>query len=154
MGTEMVDLVRYLDGQRRTVLSVLEGLTDMEATARTPVSEMPLLGIVQHLGFVERRWIHMGADGQILQGCYPPDPAKEFGVAGVSVAEVTASYDAIARESDRILLSFDSGDDVCRSQQGSSTAVRQIALHLIEETAAHAGHAALIRESIDGRVGD
>lgn len=151
MTTELDDLVAFLEKQRQAVLRNLEGLSDSAATTPTSVSSMPLLGIMKHLSFVERRWIHMGGDAQSLEGCYPPDPDKEFNVAGDSVAAVVALYDRVARESDRIIRSFSNGDEASRSPINRS--IRQIALHLIEETAAHAGHAAIIREAIDGRVG-
>jgi hypothetical protein len=148
---EMSDLIESLRKQRAAVLATLEGLSDEQTTVPTAVSAMPLLGIAQHLSYVERRWIFMGADGQQLEGVYPPDPEAEFGVTGATVGEVTERYSDVAEESDRILASFASGDERGRSRMGLSA--RQIALHLIEETAAHAGQAAIIREAIDGTTG-
>ena len=148
----MNDLIESLRKQRVALLTTLEGLTDEQSTVPTGVSTMALLGIVQHLSYVERRWIFMGADGQQLDGIYPPDREKEFGVAGVSIDDVVSAYVAVAEESDRILGSFASGDEPGRSRMGLPA--RQIALHLIEETAAHAGQAAIIREAIDGKTGD
>jgi uncharacterized damage-inducible protein DinB len=150
MTTELDDLVGFLEGQRQAVLRNLEGLSDAQAKKQTAVSSMPLLGIVKHLSYVERRWIHMGGDAQPLEGCYPADPDKEFNVADDTVAEVVALYERVARESDRIIQSFASGDEPSRFPIKRS--IRQIALHLIEETAGHAGHAAIIREAIDGHV--
>ena len=152
MATELEDYVRFLEGQRQAVLRNLEGLSDEQVTAPTSVSSMPLLGIVKHLSFVERRWIHMGGDGQALEGVYPADPDKEFDVTGETIADVVALYDRVARESDRIITSFRSGDDKARSPLPRT--VRQIALHLVEETAGHAGQAGIIREAIDGKVWD
>lgn len=150
MTTELEDLVAFLEGQRRNALRNLEGMTEEQATTPTSVSDMSLLGIIKHLSYVERRWIHMGADGQPLEGCYPADPPKEFDAAGEAIEDVTALYEHVARESDRIIASFESGDDMSRSVLPRS--IRQVALHLIEETAAHAGQAGIIRESIDGHV--
>lgn len=132
MTAELEDLVAFLEGQRRNVLRNLAGLTDEQATVPSGVSAMSLLGIIKHLRFVERRWIHMGGDGQQLEGCYPADPEKEFNATCDTVAEVVALYDRVARESDRIITSFGSGDDSSRSLLPRT--IRQIALHLIEET--------------------
>src|SRR5918995_1709413 len=115
MTAELTDLSATLEKQRQAVLVNLGGLSEEQLTTISSVSAMPLLGIVQHLGYVERRWIHMGAAAQRHPGCYPPDPEREFSVEGRTRDEVVAAYREIANESDAIIASFQSGDAPART---------------------------------------
>ena len=143
----------YLNDQRLTLQMKCEGL-DPEQLARrsVPPSTMSLLGLLRHLAEVERDWRNW-----IL----PRDPApKLYGTGDAdfegAVAEqalVDEAFADLAREqaaTDAVLAEHpDLGERVGKD----GIAVRELWVHRIEEYARHCGHADLLRECIDGRVG-
>jgi len=149
---ERATLEDYLRGYRLTLLMKCEGL-DAEQLARrsVPPSSMSLLGLLRHLAEVERDW-----RGWIL----PDHPARLYGpkdgdfdgaVADPEV--VTAAYADLAREqaeTDALLATYaDLGERV----GAEAIPVRDLMVHRVEEYARHCGHADLLRECVDGRVG-
>ena len=152
-ATEMEALALFLDIQRQAVLAKLDGLDEDQARQRPTPSSLCLLTIVKHLAFVDRRWFQLAVAGRDIPGLWPPaDPGEELRVdAGDSVGSIRALYESIAAES-RAIASVASPDDPCHPAD-TGINVRWVMLHMIEETARHAGHADIIREAIDGRVG-
>jgi uncharacterized damage-inducible protein DinB len=149
---ELANLQAYLTRYRLTLLMKCEGL-DAEQLARRSVepSTMSLLGLLRHLAEVERDWRGwVRADAAV-----PPlyGDGGDFGLAVADAAVVTAAYADLAREqaaTDALLSEFtDLGDRV----GPSALAVRDLLVHRVEEYARHCGHADLLRERIDGRVG-
>jgi len=150
---ELATLQDYLRDYRLTMLMKCEGL-DAEQLARrsVPPSTMSLLGLLRHLAEVERDW-----RGWILPGDPPPKlyGARDMDFAG-AVAEqamVDAAYADLAREqkdTDAVLAEH---PDLGERLGKDGIAVREVLVHRIEEYARHCGHADLLRECIDGRVG-
>ena len=149
---ELATLQDYLASYRLTLLMKCQGL-DAEQLARrsVPPSTMSLLGLVRHLAEVERDW-----RGWIL----PDQPERLYGAhdadfdgAVADRAVVDAAYADLAREqaeTDALLAEHpDLGERVGRD----TIAVRDLMVHRIEEYARHCGHADLLRECVDGRVG-
>jgi hypothetical protein len=87
-----------------------------------------------------------------LPGVWPvTDPAADFRVGpDERVANVLAAYAGTAAETNRIVAGVPDLGQLCADMVSSHLSVRWVLLHLIEETARHAGHADIIRESIDG----
>jgi uncharacterized damage-inducible protein DinB len=153
---ELETLARYLDTYREVVVWKLDGL-DEEAARRTLVpSGTSLLNIVQHLGYAERYWFQRvlagrdvelpWEDGDDIDADWRVDPEA-------TIADVVAFYDGEIGESRRILADFDDpGALVPRGDEDIS--VRRVLVHMVEETARHAGHADIIRELIDGSAGN
>ena len=161
-GPELQQLCAFLDLQRTTVLRKAEGL-DAEQFRRTlPPSSLTMGGLLNHLALVEDWWFGERfaglAEQELWAGVdWDADPDWEFRTAaGVDPEELRQRYrDACAR-SREVVAQAGSLDDVSvrLSRSGERWDLRWVLLHMIEETARHAGHADLIRESIDGTVGE
>ena len=149
---EMAGLTMFLDEQRAAIVRKIDGVSEEAARRRPTASAFCLLTLVKHLAFVERRWFQAAIGG--TPGLSPaPDPGEELRIdPGDTLSTVRAFYEDMVAESRRITAAVTSPDQPCDpSAEGLN--VRWVLLHMIEETARHAGHAGLIRESIDGAVG-
>ncbi|WP_202918939.1 DinB family protein [Saccharothrix deserti] len=148
-------LTMFLDAQRGAVLAILEGL-DGEALAKAVLpSGWTPLGMVEHLGYAERHWFQEILTGRADPLPWPDDP--EPLTTPRPPSEVFAFYQDQCERSNAILASTplstpplgrhpgDLGDEI--------TDLRRIVLHMIEETARHAGHLDAVRELIDGKTG-
>jgi hypothetical protein len=150
---ELATLQDYLRKYRLTLLMKCEGLDPAQLACRSvPPSTMSLLGLVRHLAWAERDWCNwIGAGDQAPELYGPGDAAFEGAAADQALAE--GAFADLAREqaaTDAALAGYpDLGTRVGR--QG--IAVRELWIHRIEEYARHCGHADLLRERIDGRVG-
>ena len=150
---ELATLQDYLTDYRLTLLMKCEGLKAEQLARRSvPPSTMSLLGLLRHLAEVERDW-----RGWILPGDPPPtlygagDAAFDGALAEQTV--VDAAYADLAREqaaTDAVLAEH---TDLSVRLGKDAIAVRELLVHRIEEYARHCGHADLLRECIDGRVG-
>ncbi len=150
---ELATLQDYLRNYRLTLLMKCEGLDPGQLARRSvPPSTMSLLGLVRHLAWAERDWCNWtGAGDPALELYGPGDAAFEGAVADQALAD--NAFADLAREqaaTDAVLSGYpDLGTRVGRN----GIAVREIWVHRIEEYARHCGHADLLRECIDGRVG-
>ena len=150
---ELATLQDYLRNYRLTLRMKCEGLDPGKLACRSvPPSTMSLLGLVRHLAEAERdwrNWIEPGTPAPRLYGT--GDAAFDGAVA--EQATVEGAFADLAREqavTDAALAGYpDLGARVGRDR----IAVRELWVHRVEEYARHCGHADLLRECIDGRVG-
>ncbi|WP_415949794.1 DinB family protein [Streptomyces sp. KLOTTS4A1] len=150
---ELATLLEFLDDYRLTLKMKCEGLTPEQLARRSvPPSTMSLLGLLRHLAEVERDWRNWLTQDEPLPKLYGPGDGDFDGAVG-SQEVVDAAYADLAREqaaTDEALAAFpDLGQRVGEDQDS----VREIMVHRIEEYARHCGHADLLRECVDGRVG-
>lgn len=150
---ERATLQDCLRDYRLTLRMKCAGL-DAEQLARrsVPPSTMSLLGLVRHLAEVERDWRNWITDGDPLPKLYGEKDADFHGaVAEQPVVDV--AFSDLEREqaaTDAALAEYpDLGERVGKDK----IAVRELMVHRIDEYARHCGHADLLRECIDGRVG-
>jgi len=152
-------LLACLAYQRASVLSIVKGLSeDNWHTAAVPSGWTPA-GLVQHVGDVERHWFQSVVAGESAElpsdEHRPPyDPEAAF-VSDWPAADVVAYYREQCARSDAILARMPLsaaplGKHWNTHYEGET--VRHIVLHVIEETACHAGHLDIARELLDGRV--
>ena len=153
---EMLDA--WLDFHRATLAVKCEGLTDDQLRAQAvPPSSLSLLGLVRHMGEVERSWFRRVLSGEQAPPRYYSDenPDGDFDdVADAVVADAFGYWRdecAYARERAAAAPSL---DVTGTGRQGERYSLRWIMVHMIEEYARHNGHADLLRERIDGTVGD
>lgn len=141
----LLSWLRYLRG---AVIRKLDGLSDEQARWRPDGKLISLLGIVNHLTHVEWRWI----DGR-MQGAEVSRSEEEFMPGEELTVEVALSaYRARAEATDAFVRSV---PDLTRpARMGEGIDVRWVLLHLINETARHAGHADATRELLDGTTGE
>lgn len=162
IGSELVQLTGYLDAQRAVLLRKSEGLTGAQLSTPHPPSTLTLGGLLNHAALNEDWWF-----GVRFKGLPQPEPWAgvdwdadedwEFHTAHeLEPEELRARYDAACARSRAIVEEAQSLDDLStvQSSLGTPWNLRWIILHMIEETARHAGHADLIREAIDGSVGE
>ncbi|MEV0374457.1 DinB family protein [Streptomyces sp. NPDC050636] len=150
---ELATLLDFLDGYRKTLRMKCEGL-DAEQLARrsVPPSTMSLLGLVRHLVEVERDWHNWISDGDPLPKLYGERDA-DFHGAVADQAVVDAAYVDLEREQAATDATLAKYPDLSERVGKEGIAVRELMVHRIEEYARHCGHADLLRECVDGRVG-
>ncbi|MDQ1666866.1 MAG: hypothetical protein QOH75_2897 [Actinomycetota bacterium] len=140
--------LRWLSFLRGAVLRKVDGLSDAEARWQPEGALISLLGIVNHLTHVEWRWINGGMLGEDISRSEEEfRPGSELTVA----AAITA-YRSRATATEEAVRSLPSLAAPCR--WGVDTDLRWVLLHLINETARHAGHADATRELLDGTTGE
>lgn len=141
-------LLRWLGFLRGAVLRKIVGLNDEQARWRPNDALISLLGIVNHLTHVEWRWIDGGMGGQEVSRAeeeFSPGPE-------LTVAAAVAAYRARGVATDAAVRAIPSLAEPCTRQEG--TDLRWVLLHLLNETARHAGHADATRELLDGTTGE
>ncbi len=164
-GTETETLVGFLEYQRATLAYKTDGLDAEAMAARIAASTMTLAGIVHHLAWVEQYWF-----GEVLHGRdrhpywdgadFTADPDWEWHRAlEMDPDAVLAVWRRAGDESRRSLtaaLAAGGLDQRAAGRRGGSDtpSLRWILVHMIEEYARHNGHADLLREMIDGSVGE
>jgi uncharacterized damage-inducible protein DinB len=150
---EFATLQDYLRNYRLTLRMKCEGL-DAEQLARrsVPPSTMSLLGLLRHLVEVERDWRNWISDGDPVPKLYGERDA-DFDGAVAEQAEVDAAYSDLAREQAATDAALAEHPDLSERLGKDAIAVRDLMVHRIEEYARHCGHADLLRECVDGRVG-
>jgi hypothetical protein len=150
-------LTGALDWYRAVVIRKVEDLSFEQATRVLTTSGLSPLSIVQHLAWVECvwfRWRFAGEDVSIFTG--GSDNSVTFALhAGDVVESVVASYRDAADQARRIVDGAGLDDvSVRESTLHGHVTLRWLLVHLLEETARHAGHLDLMREQLDGRTGD
>ncbi|WP_327088765.1 DinB family protein [Nonomuraea sp. NBC_01738] len=139
--------LRYL---RERVVEKAGGLSDEEARASGVASGTNLMWLVKHLAVAEMNWFTYMYSGSEV-GKYGPHPLAE----GDTLDSVLASYRDAAKLSDEIIAGCQDLDTLAaRVWPGDpGRSMRWILVHMVEETARHAGHADILREQIDGAAG-
>ena len=162
IGSELEQLTAFLDYQRETVLGKAEDL-DAEQFRRTlPPSSLTIGGLLNHLALVEDSWFRERfsglPEGELWAGVdWKSDPDFEFRTAAELDPDVLRQRyrDACARSREIVAQAEDLDQvSVGAWPDGTHWNLRWMLVHMIEETARHAGHADLLRESIDGSVGE
>ena len=158
LGDERATLVEYLRYQRMTLELKCSGLDAADLARRSvPPSTMSLLGLVRHLAEVERRWFRARMAGQDTAAHYysDVDPDGDFDGAVPDPEVVAEAWDTWRAEcafTDRFVAAAPNLDVTGDTDQGP-VSLREVLVHMVEEYARHNGHADLLRERIDGRVG-
>jgi hypothetical protein len=168
---ERADLLETLQAHRQFLRYTVQGLTDDQARQRTTASELTLGGLIKHVADTERGWVDfiltgpdaVGAGGDV--GDYSEIPQEVLEAWGAkfrllpdeTLAGVLAAYEEVARRTDELVATL---PDLDFSQplpeapwfpKGARRSARRVFMGIIAETAQHAGHADIIRESLDGQ---
>ena len=154
-GDEKAMLEAFLDRYRETMLFKLQGVTTEQASTRIVPSATTLLGVVKHLAYVERAWFQLRFAGEPVTFPWPEeedDKDPDFRIESSDTVESVSELYRKETERSRAIVAGASLDDMARSKERRSS-LRWIMLHMIEETARHAGHADILRELTDGAVG-
>ena len=148
---EMAMARSWLTHLRESCISKLDGLDDDQIRWRPTPTANSLGVILRHLGYAERLWLRAIFDGEAMDMDWREHMFDEL-PAGWSVVDVVAFYRAETTAADSVLDAAESFDLPSRGPIRSTT-LRWAVVHLIEETARHAGHMDITRELIDGQTG-
>jgi hypothetical protein len=157
---ERADLVQTLDRHRGFLRFTVRGLTDEQATSRTTASELNLAGLLKHVAHTEAKWAgfaQRGAEAFDFGNWSEEAWRAEWQLQpGETLASVLAEYEKISRRTDELVATLDLDVSYPLPQApwfepGAAWSVRRTFLHVIAETAQHAGHADILRESLDGQ---
>ncbi|PRY62585.1 uncharacterized protein DUF664 [Knoellia remsis] len=167
---ERADLVESLRRHRGFLLTTVQNLSDEQARERSTVSELTLGGLVKHVTQTEAQWatfMREGAgtapdiDWESIDWSNPPAEVRAFQdshrlLDDETLAHWVEEYERVAAATDELVatLDLDTRHDLPRApwfEPGAQWSVRRAVLHIIAETSQHAGHADIIRESIDGQ---
>jgi Protein of unknown function (DUF664) len=156
-GTERDALDGFLDQQRSALVRKIQGVSDADARRVPTASSLSLLGLLKHSTIWEQRWFQAVVAGDSLDDGWPElddsIPDSDFAVGDDdTVDQWVARYQEAAETSRRIAAATDLNAKCARADLVDQN-LRWVLLHLIEETARHAGHADIIRETIDGSRG-
>ena len=156
-GDERTMLTVWLDYQRATLLWKCEGVSGVDMARKgIPPSNLSLLGLVRHMTFVEWHWFERVFSGDPTAQPFSTDEDADVDFNDLhpgSAEEDMARYLRQCDVSCAIVAGAGSFDqEAARAQDAVS--LRWIMVHMIEEYARHNGHADLLRELIDGSVGE
>lgn len=158
-GDERGALLSFLEEQRGGIRRTLLGLTGEQAASRPTASELSLGGLLKHVAQVEQGWIARAKGEQPAVRRDRTNWHESFVLTeGETVEQQLAEWEKVAAETEAYLRSVPSLDDTFPLPNEpwfppeGRVSVRWLALHLIRETARHAGHADIIRESLDGKT--
>ncbi|MGQ0778963.1 MAG: DinB family protein [Pseudonocardiales bacterium] len=161
---ERADLLETLAKHRYFLRYTARDLTDEQAAQRTTVSELCLGGLIKHVTLTEQQWINFILDGPSAMGHWDEedeesgyDWAAGFSMlAGETLAGLLDEYEQVAGRTDELVATLPDLDlshplpEAPWFEPGARWSARRVLLHVIAETAQHAGHADIIRESLDG----
>lgn len=164
MSSEKADLLESLNQHRSLLKRTVRDLDDVQAAKRTTVSELSLGGLIKHVTAMETVWVDFILNGPAQRGSFEDMSeediarwANQFRMAdGETLAGLLAAYDEAARRTDEVVLALPDLDashplpPAPWFKPGATRSARRALIHIVAETAQHAGHADIIRESLDG----
>jgi hypothetical protein len=159
---ERADLLETLRMHRALLRGTARGLTDEQAATRSTVSELTVGGLIKHVALMESQWVDFIEQGTSAMESSPDDDWAEFGntfrmLEGETLQGLLDRYDEIARRTDEVLTTLPDLDlshplpDAPWFPPNARRSARRVFMGLIAEIAQHAGHADIIRETIDGQ---
>ena len=162
---ERADILETLRTHRFFLRHTVEGLTDEQARLSPTVSELTLGGLIKHVSSTEAGWADFAERGTEAMPSIDGEPSPEVIEAfqnefrmlpGETLADVLAGYEKVAARTDALVESLDLDTAYPLPSApwfapGATRSVRRVFLHIVAETAQHAGHADIIRETIDGQ---
>jgi uncharacterized damage-inducible protein DinB len=157
---ERAELLESLARQRYFLRYTTRDLTDEQAAQRTTASELSVGGLIKHVTLTERQWMRFIAEGPSAMS-WDEANAGDWMAAfqmldGETLAGLLENYAQVARQTEELvaqLPDLDAAHPLPPApwfEPGARWSARRVLLHMIAETAQHAGHADIIRESLDG----
>ena len=156
---ERADLIESLRRHRSFLRFTVRDLTEEQARRRPTVSALYLGGLIKHVAATEASWARFAEGGAAaMNRNWGPDAYTRHWhlQQGETLADVLADYDEVARRTDELVASLPDLDadhalpEAPWFEPGARWSARRVFLHVIAETAQHAGHADILRETLDG----
>jgi uncharacterized damage-inducible protein DinB len=161
---ERADILDFLAKHRNFLRYTAQGLTDEQANTRSTVSALTVGGLIKHVSAVEQHWAEFarGNGGSTPEATeFTPEVIAEWEnqfrlTEGETLAGVLAEYEKVAAATDDLVRTLDLEasyelPSAPWQPPGVFWTVRRVFLHITAETAQHAGHADIIRETLDGQ---
>jgi hypothetical protein len=167
---ERADLLDVLHKHRELFRVTVRSIDDEQARTRATISELTLGGLVKHVSAVEDSWARFIVDGPApspdvdwanIDWSNPPPEVAAYAdgfrmLEGETLAGLLEGYDAVAAATDALVATVDLDHrqplpEAPWFAPGASWSARRVFTHIVAETAQHAGHADIIRETIDGQ---
>ncbi|MEU8622414.1 DinB family protein [Streptomyces sp. NPDC048623] len=157
-GDERGALLNFIEAQRAAVVRASFGLTEEQAASRPSASELSLSGLIKHVAEAELNWLRMAQRQPNELRRDESNWHESFQLVGDETVASTVAFMAdVAKQTEDFVRSVPSLDeefplpDKPWFPKDGRVSVRWMLLHLIQETGRHAGHADIIRESLDGK---
>ncbi|WP_327268743.1 DinB family protein [Streptomyces sp. NBC_01218] len=158
-GDERGTLLSFLEAQRGALRRTLTGLTEEQAASRPSASELSLSGLVKHVAETELNWLRMAQQQPNERARTQETWGDSFRlVDDETVPGVLAFWDGVVAGTEKFIRSVPDLEDTFPLPEApwfpkeEEVSMRWLLVHLVEETARHAGHADIIRESLDGKT--
>ena len=159
---ERREFIGALAKHRGLLVRTVRGISEEQARLRPTVSVLCLGGLIKHVTTMEQGWADFITEGTSAMGGADATDAARFSatfemVDDETVADLLEGYRERARATDELVMRLPSLGvshplpDAPWFEQGASWSARRVLMHVIAETAQHAGHADIIRETIDGK---
>ncbi|MFD4246673.1 DinB family protein [Streptomyces sp. NPDC058525] len=157
LGDERGTLLAFVEAQRAALRESVLGLTDEQAASRPSASELSLSGLLKHAAEVELNWLRLAQQRPNERQRTAETWGEAFQlVDDESIPSVLAFWAGVSEELEDFVRTLPSLDEVFPLPpapwfpQDAKVSMRWMLLHLVEEYARHAGHADIVRETIDG----
>ena len=164
LSQERADLLTGLAKARHFLRFTTRDITDEQARQRTTVSELTLGGLIKHVTAVERNWQQFIVHGPSIAPDFTNFSEEDYAnwkngfrlLDSETLAAALAEYEEVAKHTDELVATLPDLDashplpPAPWNPPGERWSARRTLLHIIAETAQHAGHADIIRESLDG----
>ncbi len=158
-GDERGALINFVEAQRGGLRRALIGLTDEQAASRPSASGLSLSGLVKHVAETELNWLRMAQQRPNDKQRDQSNWHESFVLIGDETVEgMLAFWAEVAVETEEFIRKVPSLDDTFPLPEApwfpkdGRVSMRWLMMHLVEEMARHAGHADIIRESLDGKT--
>jgi hypothetical protein len=162
LSGERAELLDMLTKHRYLFRYTVQGLTDEQAAQTPTVSELCPGGLIKHVAAMEKQWAEFIVEGGTAVDGNPEDDYAEFAntfrmLPGETLAGLLESYEQVAAHTDELVRTL---PDLNEShalpaapwfEPGARWTARRVFMHLVAEIAQHAGHADILRETIDGQ---
>ena len=158
-GDERGALLSFVEAQRGAIRRSLIGLTEEQAASRPSAGELSLSGLLKHVAETELNWLRLAQQRPNEKARTEETWADSFRLVGdENVPQMLEFWAKVAAETEEFVHSVDSMNDTFPLPEApwfpkdEKCSMRWLLVHLVEEIARHAGHADIIRESLDGRT--
>ncbi|MEU0880240.1 DinB family protein [Lentzea sp. NPDC005914] len=159
---ERADLLETLRQHRWFLTFTAQGLTDEQAASSPTVSALSIGGLIKHVASVEENWVKFIEHGTEAMATgqdstdYENHEANFRMAPGETLESIIARYNEVAAHTDKVIETVDM--DLSHPlpaapwfPEGKTWSARRVFVHIVAETSQHAGHADIIRETIDGQ---
>ncbi|MGW8764842.1 DinB family protein [Streptomyces sp. NPDC055815] len=157
-GDERGAFLNFVEAQRAALRRSLLGLTEEQAASRPSASELSLSGLVKHVAEVELTWLRLAQERPNERQRTQETWGEAFRLVDAeTIPDVLAFWEDVAKQTEAFVRSAPSLDDTFPLPpapwfpKDGRVSVRWMLLHLVQEMGRHAGHADIVRESLDGK---